>query len=141
MRRFLLAALALAALPLMGQAQAPKNNINKASNVQPIPTVIPLGEAKPASFAHAPRPLAVAPDGVPTTTLPALTTTGPVGPISYGDRLRAAYYRHICAPDGCPSPIGCGNFWTEKKFIFGSCRQFFGTAEASVGHHYKTTLP
>ena len=43
---------------------------------------------------------------------------------------------HNCAPDGCPKPIGCGNFWTEKKFIFGSCRQFFGTAESTVGHGY-----
>ncbi|MEZ6143094.1 MAG: hypothetical protein R3B84_21230 [Zavarzinella sp.] len=65
-----------------------------------------------------------------------------VGPTStYGERLRAAWYVHICAPDGCPTPLGCGNFWTEKKFIFGSCRQFFGTAGASEGHHKNTYIP
>lgn len=141
MRRLYCAMLMVAVLPFTVTAQTPKSNVKKASDVQPIPTVMPLGEAKPASFAHAPRPLAVAPDGPTATTLPVLPPTGPVGPISFGDRLRAAYYEHICAPDGCPKPIGCGNFWTEKKFIFGSCRQFFGTAEASVGHHRKTTLP
>ncbi len=53
----------------------------------------------------------------------------------FGASLREAYLQHICAPDGCPRPIGCGNFWTTKKFIFGSCRQFFGTAESVDGHH------
>lgn len=42
---------------------------------------------------------------------------------------------HQCSPDGCPKPVGCGNFWTEKKFIFGSCRQFFGTAGSTRGTH------
>ncbi len=53
----------------------------------------------------------------------------------FGSNLREQYLQHICAPDGCLKPIGCGNFWTTKKFIFGSCRQFFGTAESAEGHH------
>ncbi|MCX7665193.1 MAG: hypothetical protein N2112_06585 [Gemmataceae bacterium] len=53
----------------------------------------------------------------------------------FGANLREAYLQHICAPDGCARPIGCGNFWTTKKFIFGSCRQFFGTSESVDGHH------
>lgn len=53
----------------------------------------------------------------------------------FGANLREQYLQHICAPDGCLKPIGCGNFWTTKKFIFGSCRQFFGTAESAEGHH------
>src|SRR5262249_18025113 len=40
---------------------------------------------------------------------------------------------HECAPDGCLKPIGCGNHWTELKFIFGSCRQFFGTSGSAAG--------
>jgi hypothetical protein len=48
---------------------------------------------------------------------------------------------HECAPDGCPKPIGCGNHWTELKWIFGSCRQFFGTAEGAVGEGPATFIP
>jgi hypothetical protein len=60
----------------------------------------------------------------------------------YGLHLQTQLWwdRHECAPDGCPKPIGCGNFWTEKKFVFGSCRQFFGTADSAVGHRYQTTI-
>jgi hypothetical protein len=69
-------------------------------------------------------------------------TTQAVGPrLTYGDHLRAAYLKHICAPDGCTKPLGCGNFWTEKKFLFGSCRQFFGTAESTVGVHHHSRVP
>jgi hypothetical protein len=54
----------------------------------------------------------------------------------YGRRLQAQLWweYHECAPDGCPKPIGCGNGFTERKFIFGSCRQFFGNASAAEGH-------
>lgn len=27
--------------------------------------------------------------------------------------------------EGCRNPIGCGNFASERTFLFGSCRQFF----------------
>ena len=64
----------------------------------------------------------------------------PNGYGAFGDELRSQllWDYHECAPDGCIKPIGCGNFWTELKFIFGSCRQFHGTAESTVGHHYNT---
>jgi hypothetical protein len=60
----------------------------------------------------------------------------PDGYGAFGDELRAQllWDYHECAPDGCIKPVGCGNFWTELKFIFGSCRQFHGTAESTVGH-------
>src|SRR5438105_14210624 len=59
---------------------------------------------------------------------------------AFGDELRSQllWDYHECAPDGCIKPVGCGNFWTECKFIFGSCRQFHGTAESTVGHHRDT---
>jgi hypothetical protein len=49
--------------------------------------------------------------------------------------------RHRCEPDGCPTPLGCGNLWTEFKFAFGSCSQFFGTGEATRGVLHKTRVP
>jgi hypothetical protein len=97
---------------------------------------VPLAESKPAKSAD-----------VKTATF-----TAPAGPVVYGDmppgyqyygaklRWQLWWDEHNCAPDGCPKPIGCGNFWTEKKFIFGSCRQFFGTAQSSVGHGYETDV-
>lgn len=135
MRRYVLTALVVACLPFLAHAQTKKTDIKKASGeVRAIPTVAP-GEAKPASFTSAPRPVPIA-DNVAMPVGPVQTA-----PMTFGERLRAAYYLHVCAPDGCPKPIGCGNFWTEKKFIFGSCRQFFGTAESSVGHHRGTVVP
>lgn len=66
--------------------------------------------------------------------------THPGGYGAFGDELRhqLLWDQHECAPDGCIKPVGCGNFWTELKFVFGSCRQFFGTAESTVGHHRNT---
>jgi hypothetical protein len=99
------------------------------------PTVSP-GEAKPARSEVRPATF------LPPTDLPPGTPPMMPGYQYYGARLQAQLWwdRHECTPDGCPKPIGCGNFWTEKKFIFGSCRQFFGTAESTVGHHYNTTI-
>lgn len=54
-------------------------------------------------------------------------------PTTFSEKLHAKYNKHICAPDGCPTPLGCGNWYTEFKFAFGSCRQFFGTGEATKG--------
>jgi hypothetical protein len=103
----------------------------------PRPAVIPAiayGEAKPASYT-APAPVPVAVSSCPNGDCG--RGGGRFGGGSFGGRLGFALIddNHECAPDGCPKPIGCGNFWTEKKFIFGSCRQFFGTAGATVGVH------
>ncbi len=54
---------------------------------------------------------------------------------------RPFFTNHSCAPDGCPTPVGPGNAWTEFKFVFGSARQYFGDADSSRGHFYKTTVP
>lgn len=71
---------------------------------------------------------------------PAPAAQHPNGYGMFGDELRhqLLWDQHECAPDGCIKPVGCGNLWTEIKFIFGSCRQFFGTAESTVGHHRNT---
>jgi hypothetical protein len=34
---------------------------------------------------------------------------------------------------GCANPITCGNFWSDKTFIFGSCRQYFGHGRGCGG--------
>ena len=46
-----------------------------------------------------------------------------------------------CGEKGCNNPLGCGNLYTECKFIFGGCRDFFGTDAASAGHLHNTVTP
>jgi len=68
----------------------------------------------------------------------------PAGPTKKEQFKMAARERlavHRCEPDGCPTPIGCGNLYSEFKFVFGSCRQFFGTAGSTEGHLHKTYVP
>ena len=125
MPRLLFATAVLAILPALSRADGP------------VQYVVP-GEAKPARPEVRPASF-VTPSTGSTVILPG---HGPLVPgyESYGLKLQAQLWwdRHECAPDGCIKPIGCGNFWTEKKFVFGSCRQFFGTAESTVGHHKHT---
>jgi len=100
------------------------------------------GEAKPARFQSQTAPvktagfLSLTPGYAPWTG----AAEAPPGYTYYGQRLQWQLWwdEHNCSPDGCPKPIGCGNAWTEKKFIFGSCRQFFGSAQSTVGHGYGT---
>ena len=121
-RFFAVATLAL--LPALSVAQSNKPAEHKTTNEAASQTrLVSYGEAKPASF---------------STTAPAPIEGGTAGvgyaqPSSFGERLRARIDAHICAPEGCEKPIGCGNFWTEKKFILGGCRQFFGTSGLSCG--------
>lgn len=96
---------------------------------------VAAGEAKPAGQPN------YAPLVNPPGRAAALDSTIRITGATPAERLKSMWLDHECAPDGCPKPLGCGNFWTEKKFIFGSCRQFFGTAGASVGHHRKTVAP
>ena len=119
MSRLLLAA-AAALLPVAAFADGPAVSPGEAKPAR--------SEVRPATFLAPP----VVPPGQPYLA---------PGYGYYGYRMQAQLWwdRHECAPDGCLKPIGCGNFWTEKKFIFGSCRQFFGTAQSTVGHHYNTT--
>jgi hypothetical protein len=55
--------------------------------------------------------------------------------------IRQWMANHRREPDGVPHPMGSGNAWTEFKFVFGSARQFYGTAEASDGVWCKTVNP
>lgn len=79
----------------------------------------------PANFAT--------PTGViPSSSCPDGTCaeSAPRGPAGFGKRIRALFGSHECGPDGCINPIGCANFHTDFRFVFGSCRSFFGTAGA-----------
>ena len=98
------------------------------------PPVLP-GEAKPIGFFSPDNPVIVGPAQTVWPAQPA--------PHKFGALLRARLLddNHECAPDGCPKPLGCGNHWTELKWIFGSCRQFFGTAGAAVGEGPATFVP
>ena len=48
-----------------------------------------------------------------------------------GSLIGSNIYSHNCGEDGCPNPLGCSNFHLEFRFIFGSCRSFFGTGTAA----------
>lgn len=110
---------------------------------------VPPQPMPPTPIFPAPKPAA---EPIP---LPGQITVAPSTPIiGYGDfaspgsrhdQAKAKHQEkinnHRRAPDGCPTPVGCGNFYTEFKYIFGSCRQFFGTGDASVGCLKKTRLP
>ena len=99
------------------------------------PGAVPPGEAKPVGYFTPDNPVIVGPAQ--------MIHAAPPRPYKFGDLLKARLLddNHECAPDGCPKPIGCGNHWTELKWIFGSCRQFFGTAGASVGEGRATFVP
>jgi len=105
-----------------------------ADGKKPAPSpVIPasmIGEAKPASCnscGNGSGAMVLSPGQTGVYSYP---------PGTFGARLDRQLWwdEHECAPDGCLKPIGCGNHWTEFKFIFGSCRQFFGTAWSAEGH-------
>lgn len=125
MSRFLLVAFALGFLTTMASAAEPRKPAT------PILPVAAYGEAKPGKCTTCGDKQA--------TIIPAsYAVAGRPG--TFGRQLQAQIWweEHECAPDGCPTPVGCGNFWTEKKFLFGSCRQFFGTAGGTTGQHRGT---
>jgi hypothetical protein len=105
---------------------APGLAVAQGPEVVPVPDANYLppslyGEAKPAKFPSSGRPNAHLGD---LTVVPR-TFKNPM--------FEATHVRHINAPDGCPSPLGCGTAYTEFKFVFGSCRQFFGTGGSAPG--------
>ncbi|HKA06207.1 MAG TPA: hypothetical protein VKD71_03040 [Gemmataceae bacterium] len=113
--------------------------VSLADGKKPAPsTVIPaamIGEAKPAASCSS------CGNGTGGMVLqPGQTGVYSYPPGTFGARLDRELWweNHECAPDGCPKPIGCGNHWTEFKFIFGSCRQFFGTAGSAIGRGRET---
>lgn len=78
------------------------------------------GMAKPAKFPSSNRPNAHL--GDPT-----------LQPRTYREPFQTMLNEHINAPSGCNSPLGCGTLYSEFKFVFGSCRQFFGTGDSIPG--------
>ena len=120
MSRSLIAAAALALIPVAAFADSRK------------PSESP-GAAKPAKFDVQPATFS-SPPASPVASSPAVYQ-------NYGLKLRNQLLIdwYNCSPDGCPTPLGCGNGWTEKRFIFGNCRQFFGSAQSTIGHGHDTT--
>jgi hypothetical protein len=130
MSRLVLAAALLALLPAVSTADAKKDVDAKKSGVIPAGLI---GEAKPVACATCPN----------ATGANANVPVNPFEPGSFAGRVFSQTWwdRHNCAPDGCPTPLGCSNHFTEKKFLFGSCRQFFGSTEGTVGTRYNTVVP
>jgi hypothetical protein len=135
-RLFLAAAVLALFIPAPSLADGKKKDRGANAGSQVIPASM-IGEAKPAQCSNCGN----GSGGI--FLRPGETAVYPNGPGSFGARLDRELWseNHECAPDGCPKPIGCGNHWTELKFIFGSCRQFFGTGGASVGQGRGTYEP
>jgi hypothetical protein len=95
----------------------------------------------PTTLATPTTPSAACADPVQSST--SGTAASPSPPRSKHEQFKAAWREkianHRVEPDGVPTPIGVGNFWTEFKYVFGSGRQFWGTDEATEGiwHHAK----
>ena len=129
-----LAATAALLLLLPGLSLAEKKSSREPR--KPLPEPVPAdryGEVKPCQACQ--RGGSIYPEWLSPAPI-----LHPGGHGAFGDELRSQllWDQHECAPDGCIKPVGCGNLWTEIKFVFGSCRQFFGTAESTVGHHRGT---
>ena len=101
------------------------------------PGTVPPGEAKPVGYFSPDNPVIVGPGQTVWAEPPSY------GHFAFGAKLKARLLddNRECGPDGCPKPLGCGNHWTELKWIFGSCREFFGTAGAAVGEGPATFVP
>ena len=56
-------------------------------------------------------------------------------------KLRVWLTQHRREPDAIPTPVGTGNAYTQFKYVFGSSRCFFGTADSSFGIWSKATVP
>ena len=134
MSRALIVALGFALVPASASFAQVKAAVDKGkSSSRVIPAAL-YGEAKPSSCAGCGD--AQAPHSSPGKLY--LDRPGATG--LYGDHLRyqLMWDQHECSPDGCPKAVGCSNFWSELKFVFGSCRQFYGTAEGTIYHHRNT---
>jgi hypothetical protein len=123
MSRLLLAAgLTLVLVPAVTRAGGP-------------PGTVAPGEAKPVGFFSPDNPAVIGP------ALQPYPESASYGHFAFGARLKARLLYSECGPEGCPKPLGCGNHWTELKWIFGSCRDFFGTAGAAAGEGPATFVP
>ncbi len=43
--------------------------------------------------------------------------------------------------NGSEQPLGCANLHTDCEFLFGSCKNFFGTGISAAGHCDRTVVP
>ncbi len=109
---------------------------------QPIPPAMPIPAPAPKPAAE---PIPLPGQITVSPTIPGSScadSASPGGKHEYAKaKLQEKINNHRRAPEGCPTPVGCGNWYTEFKYVFGSCRQFFGTGDASVGCLKKTKLP
>jgi hypothetical protein len=110
-----------------------------------VPPLVPLYVPVLPPVVPPATPAVVLPDGatrIIPIPVPALDGTIRFGPgTTLGERLQYWSLVHNHAPDGTPKPVGTGNFYTDMKWIFGSSRQFFGTAASTVGHGRNTREP
>jgi hypothetical protein len=107
---------------------APQSNADEPSNA------LPAGPAVPVLTTPRTAPCC-------GQALAAQRSAGKADKTNDHQRFKDFVANHRCEPEGCPKPLGCSNPWTEFKFVFGSCTQFFGSAEATRGCLHKTTVP
>lgn len=101
----------------------------RADEALPLPNPV----APPSPAIHYPAPLVEPAPYSSDVVLPPrrVVGQGPIEPSSLRERARACATRYLTAtvPAFCwahhNSP-GCGNFYSEFNFIFGSCRTFYG---------------
>ena len=125
MSQMILASLLL--VPGLAAAQQPvPTSISSAPAVVETLSPAEYGLAKPAKFPSSNRPNAHL--GDPT-----------IYPQTFKEPFQSKLNRHINAPSGCDNPLGCGNLYSEFKFLFGSCKQFFGTGESAPGTVFTPT--
>ncbi|MCZ2343345.1 MAG: hypothetical protein LC104_16355 [Bacteroidales bacterium] len=104
-------------------------------------TMVPAGAAQQASVLPPAPPIST---GVHPHWGPTWTNTG-AGAIPAVAGMQQPKYgwdaypypgkdgRYFGLHQGCANPLTCGNFWSDKTFIFGSCRQYFGHGRGCGG--------
>lgn len=73
-----------------------------------------------------PAPTFVQPGAAPTFVSADCGTHGAVSAVpTERPGFAARVWNAVTIGEGCRNPVGCGNFASERTFLFGSCRQFF----------------
>ena len=124
-RRTILAA----AFGLMGSAAFAQTPPPLPPAAQPTPMPMPLA-AQPVT----PAPLmTAAPAPYATPTYGGCSTE--CAPTATSKRLAGRIVSPFTIGEGCANPVSCGNFASERTFLFGSCRQFFNPGN-KCGHSW-----
>ncbi len=108
--------------PLAGYYPLPPNGMPPVGYAQPMPGPYKPGMTRPPVDTYPRQKPLIKP-----------LYTGPI--VSH---IRTFLDVEQRAPEGWPMPLGPSNFWTEMKFVFGSCRDYNGTAEAAYGEFYRS---